>query len=129
MPAPRARRHTMTPNASGTASLPSGNSPPRRGPYPSPPSSERAAVAHPLDIKKKPRAMSEVEIAGSMTCEICGKGYKHASCLSKHRYPRPQLTLIVPAGNIPRIGRKRQNSSFQNISKYSSSRPRRSLYI
>ena len=93
MQAPRMRRHTMLPNHP-PQSMQSGSSPPRRGPvtaYPSPPNSERAAVTGGVEIKKKPRAMSEManDVAGSMTCEICGKGYKHASCLSKHRYLSP----------------------------------------
>ena len=70
------------------SSIHTGTSPNRRGPYyPSPPSLERAGTIGGVDIKKKPRAMSEMasDVAGSMTCETCGKSYKHASCLSKHR--------------------------------------------
>jgi len=83
---PRMRRHTMLPNPPAT--LPQGSSPPRRTGYPSPPTSERSTtVSGGVDIKKKPRAMSEATgESGSMVCETCGKGYKHASCLSKHKY-------------------------------------------
>jgi hypothetical protein len=82
----RVRRHTMLPNHP-PSSIQTGTSPTRRVPYPSPPYSERATISGGVDIKKKPRAMSEMASeAGSMTCETCGKGYKHASCLSKHRY-------------------------------------------
>jgi hypothetical protein len=50
-----------------------------------------------VDIKKKPRAMSEMASeSGSMICETCGKGYKHASCLSKHKYPPPHPNLPSP---------------------------------
>lgn len=82
---PRIRRHTMIPNH-GVQSAQTAASPGTRRAYPSPPSSERGG-SNGVDIKKKPRAMSEMggEVAGSMICEVCGKGYKHASCLSKHR--------------------------------------------
>ena len=87
---PRMRRHTMLASNHPPPSMQSGTSPPphRRGPYPSPPNSESAAISGGVDIKKKPRAMSEMasDIAGSMICDTCGKGYKHASCLSKHKY-------------------------------------------
>ncbi len=90
---PRMRRHTMLSSSNHpTPSMQSGTSPPnRRGPYPSPPNSERAAISGGVDIKKKPRGMSEMasDIAGSMICDTCGKGYKHASCLSKHKYVPP----------------------------------------
>jgi hypothetical protein len=85
---PRMRRHTMLPNHPPPSSMQSGTSPPRRMPYPSPPNSEKAAISGGgVDIKKKPRAMTELtsDIAGSMICDTCGKGYKHASCLSKHK--------------------------------------------
>jgi ubiquitin C-terminal hydrolase len=50
-----------------------------------------------VDIKKKPRAMSEMASeSGSMICETCGKGYKHASCLSKHKYPPPHSDFPNP---------------------------------
>jgi hypothetical protein len=83
----RMRRHTMLPNQPAPSSMTNGGTSPRRlNAYPSPPMSERAAGG--VDIKKKPRAMSEMASeVGSMTCETCGKGYKHASCLSKHKYP------------------------------------------
>ena len=83
----RMRRHTMLPNQPAPSSMTNGGTSPRRvSAYPSPPNSERAAGG--VDIKKKPRAMSEMASdVGSMTCETCGKGYKHASCLSKHKYP------------------------------------------
>jgi len=134
MQAPRIRRHTMLPNhlASQTTplSMESGSSPPRRGPYPSPPNSnsDRASISGGVDIKKKPRAMSEMtsDAAGSMTCDTCGKGYKHASCLSKHKYlpipptPLPRILwwLTEIDGNTRRIGRRRQNSSFRNTNKF-----------
>jgi len=81
----RIRRHTMIPSHA-VSSVQTASSPGTRRAYPSPPSSDRGGT-NGMDIKKKPRAMSEMasEIAGSMTCEVCGKGYKHASCLSKHR--------------------------------------------
>src|SRR5271155_3044955 len=93
MQAPRMRRHTMLPNHLPSQTTPpsmqSGSSPPRRGPYPSPPNStsDQGSISGGVDIKKKPRAMSEMasDAAGSMTCDTCGKGYKHASCLSKHK--------------------------------------------
>ena len=96
MQSPRIRRHTMVPNHSSTSTIESGTSPPRgQGGYGSSP--ERAIVPGGVDIKKKPRAMSEMtsEVSGGMICEICGKGYKHASCLSKHRYVSGRLWLIL----------------------------------
>ena len=101
---PRIRRHTMLPNppSSSSTAMPSGTSPPpvtplgRRaaGPYPSPPNSERSTGG--VEIKRKPRAMSEMaNESGSMICETCGKGYKHASCLSKHKY-FATLSLQLP---------------------------------
>jgi len=86
MQANRIRRHSMIPNH-GVSSVQTASSPGTRRAYPSPPNSDRG-VPNGMDIKKKPRAMSEMgsEVAGSMTCEVCGKGYKHASCLSKHRW-------------------------------------------
>lgn len=107
----RIRRHTMLPNppsSAAVAAMLGGTSPPpltplgRRtvpAPYPSPPNSERATTMGAVDIKKKPRAMSEMASeSGSMICETCGKGYKHASCLSKHKYPptTPQLPQTAP---------------------------------
>ena len=97
---PRMRRHTMLPSSNHhPPSMQSGTSPPpnRRGPYPSPPNSERAAISGGVDIKKKPRAMSEMasDITGSMICDTCGKGYKHASCLSKHKYVPPPVFNFV----------------------------------
>jgi len=83
----RMRRHTMLPNH--PQSIQSGSSPTHRIAYPSPPNSERAAISGGgVDIKKKPRAMSEMtsDVSGSMICDTCGKGYKHASCLSKHKW-------------------------------------------
>ena len=125
----RIRRHTMVPsNPSQPLSMPSGTSPNRRsGPYPSPPNSERTAISGGVEIKKKPRAMSEAtgESSGSMMCDICGKSYKHASCLSKHRYELPFAHaphIIYPTyhdpgltacscvdGSILHIGRRRQS--------------------
>jgi len=82
----RMRRHTMLPSQPAPSSMTNGGTSPRRlNAYPSPPMSDRAAGG--VDIKKKPRAMSEMASeVGSMTCETCGKGYKHASCLSKHKW-------------------------------------------
>jgi len=109
----RIRRHTMLPNpaSSSSTAMPSGTSPPhvtqlgRRaaGPYPSPPNSERSTGG--VEIKKKPRAMSEMaNESGSMICETCGKGYKHASCLSKHKYFLLTPSLRLPQGpQIPRF--------------------------
>jgi len=81
----RMRRHSML-SSQPSPSITTGTSPTRRA-YPSPPYSDRS-VSGGVDIKKKPRAMSEMgsDMAGSMTCDTCGKGYKHASCLSKHRW-------------------------------------------
>jgi hypothetical protein len=91
----RIRRHTMLATQPAPSIQP-GMSPGRRA-YPSPPNSERAAVSGGgVDIKKKPRAMSEMGgEAGSMICETCGKGYKHASCLSKHRYSDSWRALMI----------------------------------
>jgi len=99
---PRMRRHTMLPNPPAT--LPQESSPPRRTGYPSPTASERSTTGSGgVDIKKKRRAMSEATgESGSMVCETCGKGYKHASCLSKHRYmiplakPPPHFVSLTP---------------------------------
>lgn len=113
----RMRRHTMLPTQPAPSSMTNGGTSPRRlNGYPSPPMSERATGG--VDIKKKPRAMSEMASeVGSMTCETCGKGYKHASCLSKHKYASLDSVLTVD-GNILRIGHKRQNYLFPNINKF-----------
>lgn len=48
-------------------------------------------------MKKRTRRINEV-ILGGMKCEHCGKGYKHISCLTKHRwehtiYFNPKLSI------------------------------------
>lgn len=74
---------------------------------------------------------------GELKCETCGKGYKHSSCLTKHllvplRHKGTLSMLLTPrarsVGNTPRNGSTPPSCSYQNISKFSCSRPPRSSW-